>query len=154
MTQGETFFRQWRWAILLSAGATNWQIGAKSRLEEINVWRQKHHCWLKYAYASLRNINLFTDRDCAQGCIKTSVTKAHSCHSTVCCANNNNPCKDATMPLVCVRVCVCVCMCESIKIQQNPPWHSKCLGNHGNACTKKTECIREIEEKQTGNNTK
>lgn len=80
---------------------------------------KKRRRWLKFAYASLRNINLFIDRDCARGCIKTSVTKAHSCHSTVCRANNNNPCKDAAMPLVCVRVCLC--MCESIKIQQNPP---------------------------------
>lgn len=36
---GGNFFRQWRWAILLSAGAANWQIGTKSRLEEINAWR-------------------------------------------------------------------------------------------------------------------
>lgn len=38
---GGNFSRQRWWAILLLAGATNWQIGTKSWLEEINAWRLK-----------------------------------------------------------------------------------------------------------------
>lgn len=53
---GGNFFRQWRWAKLLSAGAANWQIGTKSRLEEINAWRQKYCCWFKSVYALLQNV--------------------------------------------------------------------------------------------------
>lgn len=30
------------------------------------------------------------------------------------------------------------CLCVSIKMQQKPTWCSKCLGNHGDACTKKS----------------
>lgn len=59
---GGNFFRQWRWAKLLSAGATNWQIGTKSRLEEINAWRQKYCCWC--VYALLKNVTyLLTERE-------------------------------------------------------------------------------------------
>lgn len=47
---GGNFLRQRRWAILLTAGVTNWQIGTKSRLEEINVWWQNYACWLKCAH--------------------------------------------------------------------------------------------------------
>lgn len=122
---GGNFFRQWRRAILLSAGATNWQIGTKSRLGEINARddQKNGRCWLKCAYASLRKMLPIqwqeSEREDASK-HDASITKAQSCllSSSVCRrANNNNPCKDVAT----TRMCVCVCLCVSIKIQQKTP---------------------------------
>lgn len=128
---GGNFLRRRRWAILLLAGATNWQIGTKSRRGGINVWWQNYCCCCAHMHR-FKMLPLHIGN--IRGHIKThhaSVTKAQSCHFTLCCVNNNNPHKDVLMALV------CVCVSKFSKAPP-PPKHSKCLGNHGNTCTKKT----------------
>ncbi len=107
MTHGETFLGSRDGQILLSVGAANWQIVAKSRLKGINVWRKKYCLWHTRLVSKCSVIDSVHQKH-------ASVTKwPVSLFSSR--IDNSNTHKYAGLAPV------CLCVCKSIKIQQNPP---------------------------------
>ncbi len=97
MTHGETFLGSRDGQILLSVGAANWQIVAKSRLKGINVWGKKYCLWHTRLASKCSVIDSVHQKH-------ASVTKwPVSLFSS--CVDNSNTHKYAGLAPVCLCVC-------------------------------------------------